>query len=219
MNKSEYLYILSQRISSLPKEEYDNIMEYYSEYFDEAGVENEQSVIEELGSPESLSDKIMQDYSGKGGSDNQNVNGNQYRSDNQNVNGNEYGSGSQYADGNQYGYNNQFNVNQQEKMSRGTKMVIAICTFPFWIGIVAGIFGVIVGFSVASLGCFLAGVAVVVAGLTLITTSWATTLVFAGAGFISIAVALAFLLAVVGMCTGVKKVYSCLFEKVNSQMA
>lgn len=62
MHKNEYITILKQRISNIPKDEAENIIRYYSEYFDEAGIENEQDVIKELGSPESLARKAAADY-------------------------------------------------------------------------------------------------------------------------------------------------------------
>ena len=61
MNKSEYLNILSARLKVLQKDEYDNIMEYYTEYFEDAGVEKEFEVIDELGDPNLLADKILRE--------------------------------------------------------------------------------------------------------------------------------------------------------------
>lgn len=66
MNKFRYLEELSSRISYyLPEEEYRNVMQYYTEYFADAGEENEATVMEELGTPEVLAKKIIADYKGK----------------------------------------------------------------------------------------------------------------------------------------------------------
>lgn len=51
MDKREYLAQLSNHLKDLQSEEFEDAMHYVEEYFDEAGVENEQKVIEELGSP------------------------------------------------------------------------------------------------------------------------------------------------------------------------
>ena len=43
MTRKEYMEQLKKYLKRLPKEDYDNAIEYFSEYFDEAGPENEQS--------------------------------------------------------------------------------------------------------------------------------------------------------------------------------
>lgn len=52
MNKTEYMEELSKRLRHLPKEDYEKAIEYYEEYFADAGPENEAQVIEDLGTPE-----------------------------------------------------------------------------------------------------------------------------------------------------------------------
>lgn len=52
MNKEEYLTRLQYCISQLPPVEAQNTMQYYREYFDDAGEENFASVMAELGTPE-----------------------------------------------------------------------------------------------------------------------------------------------------------------------
>lgn len=59
MNKKEFLEELSQKLISLPIEERDTAMKYYTEYFDDAGVENEQAVITELISPGKVAEGIL----------------------------------------------------------------------------------------------------------------------------------------------------------------
>lgn len=54
MNKSEFLAQLAQQLRGLPDEERDEALSYYSEYLDEAGEENEEAAIEELGGPETV---------------------------------------------------------------------------------------------------------------------------------------------------------------------
>ena len=46
MTRNEYMEQLKKYLKRLPKEDYDNAIEYFSEYFDEAGSENEQQVME-----------------------------------------------------------------------------------------------------------------------------------------------------------------------------
>ena len=62
MNKEEYLTRLQYCISQLPPVEAQNTMQYYREYFDDAGEENFASVMAELGTPEQLAAKICSSY-------------------------------------------------------------------------------------------------------------------------------------------------------------
>lgn len=60
MNKETYLRILRGRLAyRLTTEEVEDIINYYTEYFEDAGADREQTVIEELGSPERLAQQIL----------------------------------------------------------------------------------------------------------------------------------------------------------------
>lgn len=59
MDKTQYLNELRKYLKRVPAEELDEAMEYYTEYFEEAGHENEQKIIEELGAPKDLAKKII----------------------------------------------------------------------------------------------------------------------------------------------------------------
>ena len=65
MTKETYLKQLRHKLRKLPEEEIESAIEYYTEYFDEAGEENTQSVINELGSPASVASKILADFAVK----------------------------------------------------------------------------------------------------------------------------------------------------------
>ena len=52
MTKTEYMKVLSKKLRRLPKEDYERAVEYFEEYFADAGPENEQKAIEDLGTPE-----------------------------------------------------------------------------------------------------------------------------------------------------------------------
>ena len=54
MNKDQYLRKLEYLLSDLPEEERREAMEYYVEYFEEAGPEREAEVMRELGTPETV---------------------------------------------------------------------------------------------------------------------------------------------------------------------
>lgn len=61
MNKQEYMNQLKERLRRLPKEDFARAVEYYEEYFAEAGEENEAKAIEDLGSPQEAADQIICD--------------------------------------------------------------------------------------------------------------------------------------------------------------
>lgn len=59
MNKQEYLSELESHLASLSEEERTNAIQFYEEYFEDAGPENEQQVISELGKPFALAKSII----------------------------------------------------------------------------------------------------------------------------------------------------------------
>lgn len=68
MTKQEYLKALGEALSALvPAKDRTDILHYYKEYFEEAGAENEASVIEELGDPAELARKIAREGGFSGG--------------------------------------------------------------------------------------------------------------------------------------------------------
>lgn len=60
MNRREFIEQLRGLLTSLPYGEQEDALQFYEEYFDDAGPENEQRVIEELESPEAVARKIIQ---------------------------------------------------------------------------------------------------------------------------------------------------------------
>ena len=58
MNKNLFLDELHRLLSDLPPEERNQAIKYYEDYFEDAGPENEQAILKELGSPQELADQI-----------------------------------------------------------------------------------------------------------------------------------------------------------------
>lgn len=58
MSKSEFLQVFEKNLINISEEEKQDAIAYYTEYFEEAGPDNETKVIEELGSPVMLARKI-----------------------------------------------------------------------------------------------------------------------------------------------------------------
>lgn len=64
MNRTEYMRELDALLHGISKEEREEAMQYYNDYFDDAGSENEEKVIEELGSPAKLAETIRAGING-----------------------------------------------------------------------------------------------------------------------------------------------------------
>lgn len=64
MSRTEYMRELDALLQGISKEEREEALQYYNDYFDDAGSENEEKVIEELGSPAKLADTIRAGVNG-----------------------------------------------------------------------------------------------------------------------------------------------------------
>lgn len=62
MNRKEFLRKLQLELYKLPRHEIDDAIAYYNEYFEEAGPDQEQAVIKELGTPSKIATQIKADY-------------------------------------------------------------------------------------------------------------------------------------------------------------
>lgn len=61
MNRQEFLDALERELQNVSEKEREEALQYYREYFDEAGPENEEVVIRELGSPGRVAGMIRRD--------------------------------------------------------------------------------------------------------------------------------------------------------------
>lgn len=59
MTKTEYIAKLTKYLRKLPQKDYEEALEYFMEYFEEAGPENEARVIAELGTPKEAAHEVI----------------------------------------------------------------------------------------------------------------------------------------------------------------
>ena len=59
MTKTEYLAKLTKYLRKLPQKDYEEALEYFMEYFEEAGPENEAQVIAELCTPKEAAHEVI----------------------------------------------------------------------------------------------------------------------------------------------------------------
>ena len=61
MTRTEYLAQLERYLRKLPKEDYDEVMDYFTELFEDAGAEGEADLMTNLGSPKEAAHYVMAD--------------------------------------------------------------------------------------------------------------------------------------------------------------
>lgn len=65
MNRIEFMAELESLLKDIPAEERDEAVQYYRDYFEDAGIENEMQIIAELGSPQKVAQTIKEGLRGK----------------------------------------------------------------------------------------------------------------------------------------------------------
>ena len=63
MNRTDFMEQLERLLQSITPAEREEALQYYNDYFDDAGAENEQEVIEALGNPARVAENIKRDLS------------------------------------------------------------------------------------------------------------------------------------------------------------
>lgn len=154
MNKESYLEALKREIAALPADEQDSALQYYADYFNDAGQENEQKVISELGSPEELGSFIRSRFScvpAKIPEKKSNKDGSPYK---------------------------KFGSREADTKTRNILLVLLVLllTFPLWAPVFFSILGIGIGAIavILSLGFagLIAGAAVLCCGIGLVITSF-----------------------------------------------
>ena len=157
-------------LSDISEEERDEAIAFYRGYFEEAGVENEAFILEELGSPEKIAEAIKRDLGMITTSDRTQAKGEEEEK------------------------------KKRDRIIIALVIVIGILTSPGWLGIPIGIlgtiFGVLAALIAATVAMFTVGFVLAGLGITMAAEiSTAAGLFFVGAGLLALAIAVLFLLA------------------------
>ena len=133
MSKNEFIDRLAQLLADIPPEERDEALTYYREYIEDAGLENEEAIMQELGSPEEIAAAI------KGDSD--------YRSSRQPI--------APIADTPQYASQAQSNQQTHAKGTDSTviilAVILAVVLSPLWFPIIIAVFATLAGILIGAL--------------------------------------------------------------------
>ena len=62
MSREEFMTALKAQLMDISAEEREEALQYYEDYFDDAGRENEAEVIRELGSPQRVAENIQNGF-------------------------------------------------------------------------------------------------------------------------------------------------------------
>lgn len=181
MNRIEFMTELAALLQDVPVEERKEAMQYYNDYFDDAG-EEEKDVVKELGSPEKVAENIKKDLGiqteiASGGAQNTGANH----------------TGAQDAGAQNNGTQN---VGTQEQSNHIWKIVlivlVVILGLPLLLGIGGGVLGLLAGiiatvFSVilTAVLVVVSGVLAVVSGIALLIAEPAVGLALVGGGLIA----------------------------------
>ena len=182
MNRAEFMSRLSSLLQDVPLAEREEALQYYNDYFDDAGEGNEESTIASLGSPEEIAKSIkagladggnVGEFTESGFYSYEQRSKNQVMSTEQMQNAGQGGSQNRQRD--TYGpqgnagsdvYGTQPNAGAQkpkESMTGGKIALIillAVLLSPVWIGVLSGIFGGSVGLLAGLFGIFIGGLVV-----------------------------------------------------------
>lgn len=163
MNRSEFMTRLRELLTDINEAEREEALSYYEEYFDDAGEENEASVISSLGTPEKVAATIKAGL-------------------NDNVEDGEFS---------ETGYTNSYYDTKDELATRekrgffkqrglgtgGWIIILILCIFalpilgPLLIGIASAVFGILIAIAAVFFAVLIAGVAMIVAAVAMVAAA------------------------------------------------
>jgi len=239
MNRREFMDALERQLQDVPLDDRIDALQYYEDYFEDAGYEKEQDIINELKSPENVANIIKKDLGifKEGGSSTSQDAKSEYRDYRNTYN---TGQGQQYNGGwtnNQSERNNYYRENttqnynsygnnysqyeepmKNSRIDRKLVLIIFICTLPITIGPVLGffgaLFGIVVGVFATAFGLFAGGIGCIIGAIALLVTgSFSVASLVFGIGLILLAVALLAALLCSFMC---RIVIPAVFEGIRT---
>ena len=179
MNRTEFMEKLRILLSDIEENEREEALEFYDHYFEDAGLENEQQVIRDLGSPEKVA-KTIKDGLGDTAGEQGEFTENGY-------------SGYGEAEKKEVGY-----PEKPSKRAGNGKLILLLILAvfalpvlgPVFMGVAGGIFGIIVAATALLFALIIAGIGLLVAGAGVFAAAIAKVFVAPAVGIILFGVAL-----------------------------
>lgn len=195
MKRNEFMNRLERLLIEIPSDERQAALQYYADYFEDAGEENEAQVIEELGSPEQVAATIMADLK-DGNKEKGEFTENGYNYD-------------------RFGAKDELVKRDPPKTSKTLKIILVIlivlAVIPAAWPVLVGCVGAVIGLVCAAFGLFAglvigavvltaAGLVIFIAGLVKLLTAFPVALVTSGAGLVIFVLGLISTVATVKLC-------------------
>ena len=206
MNRVEFMAELERLLADLPEDERQAAVQYYADYFADAGAENEAEVIRELGSPEKTAESIKADYYGRT-FDESRFEHKDYME--------KYGqqaSGQQTSGQQQAGTAGASGEEKKPWTSRGLKILlivlIAIVVWPLSLGLICAVLGILAAVVCLFAGLVIAAVCVMIAGGVTAVTGLLMSVAYPPAALMTTGIGL--LLFVLGLIATVGTVKLCM---------
>ncbi|HJD42695.1 MAG TPA: DUF1700 domain-containing protein [Candidatus Mediterraneibacter quadrami] len=206
MNRVEFMAELERLLADLPEDERQAAVQYYADYFADAGAENEAEVIRELGSPEKTAESIKADYYGRT-FDESRFEHKDYME--------KYGqqaSGQQTSGQQQAGTASASGEEKKPWTSRGLKILlivlIAIVVWPVSLGLICAVLGILAAVVCLFAGLVIAAVCVMIAGGVTAVTGLLMSVAYPPAALMTTGIGL--LLFVLGLIATVGTVKLCM---------
>lgn len=235
MNRAEFMRQLESLLQNIPQAEREEALQYYNDYFDDAGPENEKAVLEALGNPFRVAENIKRDVN-ENGYQYEDIRGNSVRHPVVKYQDAENGNG-QAGGQNGNGSGTSASKPKSEDMPTWQLVlfiVLGILLFPVALslasalvsaifGLFVGWFALIFGFGVAAFVLFVVLVALLVAGITCILEMPIAGMALIGGGLFCGGLGILFLMLTVAMAgiatpalfKGCAQLYNYLTRKIK----
>lgn len=195
MTKSEFMRELTSLLSKIPEDERNDALQYYEDYFADAGIIDEMLVPNSIGTPQQVADKIIGEaiY----GKSPEHMTDELKDVPEETCNNKEktyYNNQKEKSYSNKNVYNNENSRKSDDNTKLILILLIAIVTFPVWSGVVVGIaglfFGILAGLFGMVIGFGVGGIALIVTAF--LASTLASGMLLAGIGMLLLALAIVF---------------------------
>lgn len=196
MNRNEFMAKLEEQLADISKEEREEALQYYRDYFEDAGAEHEMDVIRELGSPEKVAATIKADLKCDIGADTDN--------------------GESDGEYTELGYRAVNKENKEApKTNNGLKILLIVLIIligapiiiPIAFGVILAVVGIVIavfaffaGLVVGAAAIMLAGAAIVIVGIPMLVVALPAGLLTVGGGLLTFVVGMIATVATVKLC-------------------
>ena len=204
MNRQEFLFFFLMLLGDLSEEEREAVVQYYEDYFADAGPEMEDQIIQELGSPEKVALMIREGLRGENAGDEYAETGfSQTRYDDRKMPVDYTKPGEEASD-------------RKPWTSRTLKIILIILIICVGcsavipavsgiicgiLGIIAGMFGIFFAFVIVSFCVAIAGGGLVIAGITTMFSAFPAGLLICGIGLLILAAGILLVAASIRLCS------------------